>query len=118
MVKYQPNLNELYKLEEISKKFSHETDCQNNEYQDSNMTSPKNKEPNQFNSMCLNSLTIGGFIKDNSIENEKLNISFGQNNANDEKSVLKKKCSIDDRRESVNTSQKVMIIFKFFIKFI
>ena len=116
MVKYQPDLSKESNLEEdiLIKEENPFYLSANEEYNQeySNVTSPKNKEPNQFNSMCLNSLTIGGFIKDNSIENEKLNISFGQNGGNEEeKTILKKKCSIDDRRESVNTSQKVKWLF-------
>ena len=85
-----------------------------------NILSPKYKEPNQFNSMCLNSITIGGFIRDqNSIENEILNKSNGQNEVIDEdKVVMKKKSNVYERRESINTDQKVIYIKIIILRFV
>ena len=78
----------------------------------SNQMSPR--APNQYNSMCFNSLTINGFIKDqNSVENEKLSASINQiTGIDDEKVLFRKKESIDERRESVLLDIKVIKLIK------
>jgi hypothetical protein len=69
--------------------------------------------------MCFNSLTINGFIKDqNSIENERNNISTNQfGGGDDEKYPYRKRESIDERRESITLDPKVkLLIFRIFQK--
>lgn len=74
----------------------------------SGQVSPKMREGSQYNSMCFNSLTVNGFIKDpNSVENDRLNGSNNQFAADADGSFLRKRESLEDRRKSVITDEKV-----------
>jgi hypothetical protein len=70
----------------------------------------KRHNTNQFNSICLNSITVNGFVKEvNSVETDKLNVSISQLGAGEEeKAQFKKKETLEEKRESVLNDLKVI----------